>query len=85
MDLYLKRGKLGCAASDKLHPTDARITTTDVMTQVMVAHVTPIIVDTTRHKVAPHGCHVPTPPSMPEISSRDQTLDILHPKHVTRA
>ena len=44
----------------------------------------PIIVDTTRHKVAPQGCHVHTPPPMPEISNRGQTLHVLHPKHITR-
>ena len=84
MDLYLRRGKYGCAAGAKPPPADARITI-DVTTQVMVAHVTPTIGDTTQHKVAPQGCHVPTSPPMREISSRDKTLHNLHPKHPTRA
>ena len=84
MDLYSKRGKLGCVDGGKPYRADAKILT-DVTTQVMVAHFTPIIVDTTRHKVAPQGCHEPTPQPMPEISSGDQTPHILHRRYVTRA
>ena len=69
MYLYLRRGRQGCVAGARPPPADVRITI-DVTTQVMAAHVTPIIGDTTRHtKVTPQGCHAPRSLPMRGISS----------------
>ena len=46
MDLYLRRGKYACVAGASAAPADAKVII-DVTAQVMVAHVTPIIGDST--------------------------------------
>ena len=56
MDPYLRHGNYACGTGAIGPPPVATTVTTDVAAQVITAHVTPIIEDTTRHtKVTPPG------------------------------
>ena len=49
MDPYLRHGNYACGDGANAPPPAAAIVTTDVAAQVITAHVTPIIGDTTQH------------------------------------
>ena len=69
MDLYLRRGNYVCVAGGSRAPPAVIKITIVVTTQVMVAHVTPIIGDPTRQtKVTPQEYHAPTLLPIGEIS-----------------
>ena len=72
MDPYLRRGKDTCVAGTSATPPAVAKVKIDVTTQVMAAHVTVIIGDTTRHtKVTPKEYHAPTSLPMRAIFHND--------------